>query len=126
MTNFDTARQALETSMNSAGSAMKEHEKWQQSLEARINSLKASWQSLSQSFMDSSFLKFGIDTITTFIDVIDKLISTFGTLQTLIGGFAAFKGISKILSVSKELGGLNLLQRYFRCLAWLSLMLLKE
>lgn len=34
MENFDTARNALETSLNSAGSAMKEHEKWQQSLEA--------------------------------------------------------------------------------------------
>lgn len=36
MENFDTARNALETSLNSAGSAMKEHEKWQQSLEAEI------------------------------------------------------------------------------------------
>ena len=34
MENFDTARNALETSMNSSGSAMREHEKWQQSLEA--------------------------------------------------------------------------------------------
>ena len=34
MTNFDTAREALETSLNSSGSAMKEHEKWQKSLEA--------------------------------------------------------------------------------------------
>ena len=36
MENFDTARNALETSLNSAGSALKEHEKWQQSLEAEI------------------------------------------------------------------------------------------
>lgn len=34
MNNFDIAEEALETSLNSAGSAMKEHEKWQQSLEA--------------------------------------------------------------------------------------------
>lgn len=32
--NFDIARDALETSMNSSGSAMQEHEKWQKSLEA--------------------------------------------------------------------------------------------
>ena len=35
MTNFDTARKALETSMNSEGSAMLEHEKWMQSVEAK-------------------------------------------------------------------------------------------
>ena len=34
MENFDTARSALETSLNSSGSALAEHEKWQQSLEA--------------------------------------------------------------------------------------------
>lgn len=34
MENFQTARNALETSLNSSGSAMAEHEKWQKSLEA--------------------------------------------------------------------------------------------
>ena len=34
MENFDTARDVLETSANSAGSAMKEHAKWSESLEA--------------------------------------------------------------------------------------------
>ena len=58
MQNFDTARDALETSLNSAGSAMAEHEKWQQSLEAQINKLKASWQGLSQAFLKSDFLAF--------------------------------------------------------------------
>ena len=36
MENFDTARDALETSLNSSGSAMAEHEKWSQSLEAKF------------------------------------------------------------------------------------------
>lgn len=34
MTNFDVAQDALQTSLNSSGSAMREHEKWMQSLEA--------------------------------------------------------------------------------------------
>ena len=36
MTNFDVAEQALKTSQESAGSAMSEHEKWMQSLEAKF------------------------------------------------------------------------------------------
>ena len=91
MSNFDVARDALETSLNSSGSAMKEHEKWQQSLEARINKLKATWQSLAQSFMDSNFLKGILEGITSLIDNLDKLINMFGTLPTLLGAFAAGK-----------------------------------
>ena len=82
MANFDTARAALETSATSAGSAMKEHAKWSESLEARILKLKATWQSLSQSFMSSDFLKFGFDVITGFVDVIDTIISKIGVIPT--------------------------------------------
>ena len=90
MNNFDTARSALETSLKSSGSAMKEHEKWQQSLEARINSLKASWQSLSQTFMDSDFLKGTINVLSKIIDSIDFIIDRFGVLGTAIGGFTLY------------------------------------
>lgn len=91
MQNFDVARESLQTSLKSTGSAMAEHEKWQQSLEARINSLKASWQSLSQTFMNSNFLKWGIDATTKFIDVIDTLIDRFGILGTTVGGIGLYK-----------------------------------
>ncbi len=91
MTNFDTARDALETSLNSAGSAMVEHEKWQQSLEAQINKLKASWQGLSQAFLKSDFLHTALDGIISLVDGVTKLIDTFGTLPTLLTGFTIFK-----------------------------------
>ena len=85
MENFDTAREALETSENSAGSAMKEHAKWSESLEARLNKLQATWQSLSQSFLSSDFLKVCFDIVTKLVDVIDKLIDKIGVIPTLLG-----------------------------------------
>ena len=94
MANFDIARDALETSANSAGSAMAEHAKWSDSLEARINKLKATWQSLSQSFMSSNFLKGGISAITGFVDALDSVVSTLGTIPTLLTAFATFKSFS--------------------------------
>ena len=51
MENFDEARRALEVSMNSEGSAMKEHEKWLDSVEAKQLQLKAAWEGLSQDFL---------------------------------------------------------------------------
>lgn len=83
MANFDTARAALDTSLNSSGSAMEEHAKWSESLEARLNRLKAAWQSLSQTFMNSSFLKVSMDAITGLVNVIDKLLDSLGSFGTI-------------------------------------------
>ena len=92
MTNFDTAREALETSMNSSGSAMEEHGKWSESLEARLNSLAASWQALSQSFMNSDFLKGALDIIIKLVDALTVLTDTFGGFGVVALGLAG-KGI---------------------------------
>lgn len=94
MQNFDTARKALDTSLNSSGSAMKEHAKWSESLEARLNKLKSTWQSLSQTFLKSDFLKTVLDAVIGLVNGLDKLIDTFGLLPTLLTAFAAFKSFS--------------------------------
>ena len=106
MNNFDIAEQALETSLNSAGSAMKEHEKWQQSLEAQILSLKASWQGLSQAFLSSDFLKVVLDGVIGLVDGLTKLIDTFGAFPTLMGtvatGMSIFKNTGFISILNKD------------------------
>ena len=107
MTNFDTARDALETSLNSAGSAMAEHEKWQQSLEAQINKLKASWQGLSQAFLSSDFLKVALDGVIALVDGLTKLVDTIGTIPTLLSAFASFKVLKTVFSTLSNGGGLN-------------------
>ena len=93
MTNFDTAREALEVSANSAGSAMQEHAKWSESLEARLLKLKATWQSLAQSFMGSDFLKSVLNGVIALVNGLDKLIDTFGTLPTLLGLFVGVRSL---------------------------------
>jgi hypothetical protein len=75
---------------------MAEHAKWSKSLEARLNKLKAAWQSLSQSFMNSSFLKVALDAITSLVDGATKLIDTLGTLPTLAIAFTAFSSIGGV------------------------------
>lgn len=98
MQNFDIARQALDVSLNSEGSAMAEHDKWMDSIQARVNQLKAAWEGLSQSFMGSDFLKGSISGLTSFVETIDTLIQKFGTIPTLAGGIAAalsFKNVGR-------------------------------
>lgn len=91
MTNFDVARKALETSLNSEGSAMQEHEKWMDSLEAKTNALQAAFQNLSQDTLNSNFLKGGVTALTELVNIIDTLIKTIGAFPTaaLIGGAVA-------------------------------------
>ena len=93
MANFDTAREALEVSANSSGSAMQEHAKWSESLEAKLLKLQAAWQSLSQSFLDSDFLKIGLNLIINLADGVNKLIDKFGLLAPAIGALFSFNGL---------------------------------
>lgn len=94
MSNFDIARDALNTSLNSSGSAMAEHAKWSESLEARLLKLKATWQSLSQSFLKSDFLKVALNLVTNLAKGVEGLIDTFGALPSIVTAFAAFKSFS--------------------------------
>lgn len=91
MENFDIAEQALQTSMNSQGSAMAEHAKWMDSLQAKTQQLSAAWESLSMTFMSSDFLKGAVSGLTEFVQLLDNIIDKFGTLPTLLTGISAVR-----------------------------------
>lgn len=96
MSNYDIARKALETSMNSEGSAMAELEKYMESLEAKINQLKAAWQEFSRVFLNDGFLKELVDAGTTILTVLNAIIKNIGVLNILLISLAATKGIKSI------------------------------
>lgn len=103
MENFDEARRALEVSMNSEGSAMTEHEKWLDSVEAKQLQLKASWEGLSQDFLSSDFLKVAIDGLRSLVNILDSVVNKFGSIGTLLAGFLSFQGIKGLASIGKSL-----------------------
>ena len=99
LSNFDTAAKATATALNSAGSAMRENEAFQESLEYQTNNLKATFQDLANNVIDkeliSSVLKLG--------DAFLKLANTdIGVLVTKIGLLTgAGWGLSSLVQVSK-------------------------
>lgn len=98
MSNFDIARDVLETSEGSEGSATAEHAKWMDSLQAKLNQLQAAWEELSQAFMDDGFLKGLVDTGTDLLSILTDVVETFGTIPTLVIAIAtamSFKNIGK-------------------------------
>ena len=103
MTNFNIAQDALQTSLNSSGSAMEEHEKYMDSIEAKLSQLKAAWQGFALTFMNSDLLKGGIDVLKTLISWLEKLVDNFGLLGT-IGLGAGATGVIKYFQFLKNDG----------------------
>lgn len=86
--NFSVAEQALETAADSAGSALKENEKYLDSIEGKISQFKAGFQTLSSTLIDEEFVKQVIELgtgILKFLTALGKLINKLGGLNTALG-----------------------------------------
>lgn len=86
MQNFDIARNATETALNSDGSALREQERYMESVQYSIDKFQAQFQELSNVTVGSDFLKGVIDGGSSALDIITQLIDKFGILTPLIAG----------------------------------------
>lgn len=109
LTNFDSALNAVETSQESSGSAMKENERYMESLGAKVNNLKAQFQELILGEGGiSSFIKLILDAGTSILkfansdvgQVIIKTTLLVTTLNLASKGFNLLK--TNIISSVKE------------------------
>lgn len=96
MENFDIARNALNSSLNSDGSAMREHEKWLDSIEAKTNQLKASFESLSINVISSDVVGDITSATTALITFIDKS----NLVQTGLAGLTAAGAIKGFAAIT--------------------------
>lgn len=81
--NWDRVAEATESAENSAGSAMAEQEKYANSLQGRLNSLTSSLQTISNTALDSGFLKGLVSGATEAINILNKVIDTIGIIPTV-------------------------------------------
>lgn len=81
-------QKAYQAAEDSAGSAQAEFDKWSESLEAHLNTLSSSFESLSNTVVNSDLIKGGIDFLTGGLNLLDSIIDKFGTIQTLISTIA--------------------------------------
>lgn len=98
--NFDVAEAALQTSTEAEGSALAENEKYLDSAQGKIEALKSSFQTLSTDFIDADLFKGGVETLTDFVDLVDKLISSLGGVPAAIGAIG-------IVELIKNFGSSN-------------------
>ena len=107
LNNIDILEKAYKEATDAEGSAMREQEKYQKSVQYSIDRTKASLEELSNDFMSSNFLKGIIDFGDGAINVLDELLSTLGSFPTVIGSIMGsltlFKNIGRhnvVLTIS--------------------------
>lgn len=118
LSNIDTIKKSYNEAINSDGSAEAEQEKFSQSIQYSINTLKSSFEELSNTLLSSDAYKGAIDFVNGLVQSLNTLIKHLGTVKTLIAGIgvgAAFKGFMsfrKNLDQPQTIGCYGF--RYFR------------
>ena len=119
LSNFNTALEANEVALNSAGSAARENERAMESLSAKLRTVQSSFQTLANSVLDSDLVKFFLDLANAFLELLNTLppfVTQFGLLSgvmTGVFGLAKFyvpviKGIiGGFAGLTKGIGGLT-------------------
>ena len=102
MENFDIAQDALNSSLGSAGSAMREYNIYLDGIEAKTNQFKATFQELSVNLIDSEFVKGIIGSGTVAITILDTLIQKLGgigNILLMISGLLIVKNSSFLVNM---------------------------
>lgn len=84
LTNFDIAEGALESSQNSAGSATRENEVFLDSINGKLEKIRATWESFSNDFLDSQLVKTGLDLFNGILTVTDKIVDNLGLIPGIL------------------------------------------
>lgn len=98
MENYDSALNYSETSIHSSGQALEQFSVYEDSLAAHTAELENAFIRLSDTFLDSDFLKELTDLGTTGIKAVDDLmdaLTPLGTLATVGGGILGGKNLGK-------------------------------
>ena len=115
LTNFKDAEAVIKTIAGDAGSAMKEQDKWLDSIEGKTQQLKASGQTLAIDLIDTEAVKLALELITNLIDKLDWLANHKGMAAGFIGIFSSFKMFTHLESTAIGLSnGLKLLSSTFK------------
>lgn len=93
MNNFDHAVEATNTALNSSGSAVQENSRYMESLNAKTQAVKATFQDLANNVINSQLVKSILDLTNAFLELLNTPVGNFATQVVLLtgamGGFSA-------------------------------------
>lgn len=96
ITNFKDAEKAATTAAESSGSALKENEKYLDSIQGKMDQLKATFEDLSRKALSSEFIKGIVDGGSSLLNILDKITETIGGLPAVAtAAMVAIQAMSK-------------------------------
>lgn len=110
LSNWQNVEAAVKSANEAEGSAARENSKYVDSLQGRLDKLTTAWQSFANTFMSSDLLKGGVSGLTTFVELIEKLVDSTGTLGTIglgAGIFGIFKNRSSLSGILGDFSALG-------------------
>lgn len=96
LNNIDMIKESYDIAENSAGSAMREQAKYEESIQYSLDRMSASFQEFANVVLSSDLLKGIVDFGDTLLNVLTKIMDVGGgipALLTAIGGVAFFKNL---------------------------------
>lgn len=105
--NWDIAERALAESMGAAGSAIQENEKVLDSIQGRLNILKATAEEFASNILDSSTVKFVVSTGTVIVGLLNKVTAAFnGIVPKFLIALTLVTKLSSIISSLRSGSGI--------------------
>ena len=95
MQDYSRTQELVTAANNSAGASQKQFEKTMDTLAYKVERLKNAWHEFTMGIMDSDLVKAGVDILTKFLEVVNKITSSFdgflGSITKIGGILAVFK-----------------------------------
>ena len=102
MSDYARTQELVTAANTSAGASQEQFEKTMDSLESKINQLKNAWAEFTMGIMDSSFVKFGVDVLTTLLNIINNITAGLGKAGGFMDKFTgALSKIGVIVTIVK-------------------------
>lgn len=89
--NFDTVESAIEASAESAGSAIRENERWMDSINGKVQQFNNATQTMWNNAISSDVVKDVVDLGTELVKIVDKL----GLVRTTLFGVMTYMSVIK-------------------------------
>lgn len=93
---FQIAEESLKTAQNSAGSAMKENDKYMNSIQGKLTKFQATFEVLSNDLLDSDLVKGVVDLGTGALNAVDGFVKLAGAIPAVTTALAALISMSNI------------------------------
>lgn len=102
MSDYSRTVELVEAANTSAGASQQQFEKTLDSLQSKLAQLKNSWDTFLMGIANNQLVKLAIDTLTNFIELLNKM---FSSIDKVTFGFGGMAGRIGLVAASLKTGG---------------------